>query len=131
MTVRVGAALLAVVMIAAACGSDSGDDVTTDGDTADDVSNEDAGGESPDDSAADSDTEGADADEAPSPSDDFVGLTVDEAEALADERGQDWRIRRLDGEDLLVTSDFVEGRLNFDVEDDVVVAARTDDEPTS
>jgi hypothetical protein len=54
--------------------------------------------------------------------DEIFGAPVAEATALATERGYELRVVRLDGEDLLVTEDFVENRLNVAVEGDVVVA---------
>lgn len=59
-------------------------------------------------------------------SESFVGLSVDEAGARAQEQGRPWRIIREDGVDLAVTEDFSEDRLNFTVEDGTVVAAVTD-----
>ncbi len=78
----------------------------------------------------------ADADDGPAapgylPSGSYVGLTIDEAEARADEEQRPWRIVRLDGEDLVVTEDYSPDRLNFDVEDGIVTAAATDEERTA
>jgi hypothetical protein len=58
----------------------------------------------------------------------FVGLPLDEASALAETQGRQWRIGRRDGEDLPVTADFVPGRVTFAVEDDVVTAASIEEQ---
>jgi len=58
----------------------------------------------------------------------FAGLSVEEAAAKANEQGRAWRIIREDGVDLVVTDDYSEDRLNFSVEDGMVVAATTDAE---
>jgi hypothetical protein len=53
---------------------------------------------------------------------DVVGMEVDAAESTLTELGYQMRIVRLDGEDLAVTMDYREDRVNVAVEDDVVVA---------
>ncbi len=55
----------------------------------------------------------------------YLGLTVEEAGAMAEDEGRPWRVVSEDGEDLPVTMDFVEDRLNFAVEDGVVVEVTT------
>jgi hypothetical protein len=55
----------------------------------------------------------------------YLGLTVEEAEAMAEDEGRPSRVVSEDGEDLPVTMDFVENRLNFTVEDGVVVEVTT------
>jgi hypothetical protein len=62
------------------------------------------------------------------PANQFVGLPLDDAAALADEQERLWRIGRRDGEDLAVTADFVPGRVTFTVDDDVVTAATIEEE---
>lgn len=52
----------------------------------------------------------------------YVGLTKEEAAEVAEERGVPWRIVREDGEDFVVTMDYVPLRVNFTVEDGIVVA---------
>ena len=58
----------------------------------------------------------------------FLGLPVEEAGTRAEEQGRLWRIIKEDGVDLAVTADYSEDRLNFTVDDGVVVAAVTDAE---
>lgn len=55
--------------------------------------------------------------------DSFVGLTRDEAAALAEIEGRAWRIGREDGEWLPVTEDYRVGRVTFELESDRVTAA--------
>lgn len=55
----------------------------------------------------------------------YIGLDVAAAGDLAEENGRPWRVVRVDGEDLPVTMDFVENRLNFSVEDGKVVEVTT------
>ena len=52
--------------------------------------------------------------------DDFLGLTEDEARAIADENILDWRTVRVDGESFAVTEDFNPGRLNFEIDGGVI-----------
>ncbi len=52
--------------------------------------------------------------------DDFVGLTQADAEALADENILIWRTVRIDDQQFAVTRDFNPGRLNFEVDDGIV-----------
>jgi len=58
----------------------------------------------------------------------YVGLTIEDASARADGEGRPWRIVHQDGEDLAVTDDYSPDRLNFSVEDGIVIAAVTDAE---
>ena len=53
----------------------------------------------------------------------FVGLTLDEASALAERQGRQWRVGRQDGEDLALTADLIHRRVTFEVDDGVVTAA--------
>lgn len=55
----------------------------------------------------------------------YVGLDVEDAGALAEEQGRPWRIVKEDGEDRAVTLDYIDNRLNFEVEDGVVVRVTT------
>jgi hypothetical protein len=52
----------------------------------------------------------------------FIGLTTDEAEALAKKQGRKWRIVAVDGTHFPVTMDFLVDRLNFTVEKGKIVA---------
>ncbi len=54
--------------------------------------------------------------------DDFIGLTEDEAAAIADENIMDWRTVRVDDESFVVTEDYRPGRLNFEIDDGVITA---------
>jgi hypothetical protein len=56
--------------------------------------------------------------------DDVVGMEVSAAESALAELGYEMRIVRLDGDDLAVTMDYREDRVNVEVEDDVVVAVQ-------
>lgn len=47
---------------------------------------------------------------------DYIGLSVDEAQALAKKNKTPFRVVKQDGEDLAVTMDFVTGRINAVVE---------------
>ena len=55
--------------------------------------------------------------------DDFVGLTQDEAEAIADENDIAHRTLRIDQESFAVTEDIDPGRLNFEIDDGIVTSA--------
>lgn len=61
----------------------------------------------------------------------FVGMPLDVAISWAEENGRRWRIGRQDGVDLVLTADFLPGRVTFTVEDGVVTAATIEgeDEP--
>ena len=54
---------------------------------------------------------------------DFVGLSQDEATAIADENLVPWRIGRIDDDALALTEDFNPGRLTFEIDDGVVTSA--------
>lgn len=54
-------------------------------------------------------------------SENYIGLTVEEAEKVAKENGASFRIIRKDGEDYIVTADYVPGRVNATVESGKVV----------
>jgi hypothetical protein len=56
---------------------------------------------------------------------DYIGLSVEEAEAKAEADGRPSRVVEEDGESLPVTMDFNEMRLNFTVEDGTVTKVRT------
>jgi hypothetical protein len=60
--------------------------------------------------------------------DDFVGMTLDEASAFAEEAGRQWRVGTEDGVELPVTADFIEGRVTFTVEDGVVTEATIEED---
>ena len=51
----------------------------------------------------------------------YVGLTVSEAQALATKNNTPFRIVAQDGESFAVTMDFIEGRINATVENNLVV----------
>jgi hypothetical protein len=55
---------------------------------------------------------------------DVVGMDVSSAESALADLGYEMRIVRLDGEDLAVTMDYREDRVNVEVEDDTVVAVQ-------
>ena len=57
-----------------------------------------------------------------------VGLTVAAAGDLVEDQGRPWRVIEEDGEDLVVTADFLPERLNFVVSEGVVISAKTDAE---
>jgi ABC-type amino acid transport substrate-binding protein len=57
----------------------------------------------------------------PAKTDDYIGLTVEQAQALAETNGVAFRIGMLDGEPLPVTMDYRPGRITASVVDDVVV----------
>ena len=52
--------------------------------------------------------------------DDFVGLSEDEAAAVADENLLTWRVTRVDDESFAVTEDHRPDRLNFEIDDGIV-----------
>ncbi len=54
---------------------------------------------------------------------DYVGLTEDEARERAAEQGRRFRVVHRDGEDFIVTADYVVKRVNAVVRDGVVVTA--------
>lgn len=56
------------------------------------------------------------------PSNDYVGLSVREAETVAEANGVPFRVVERDGEQLMVTEDWRPGRINAVVEDGVVVS---------
>ena len=58
------------------------------------------------------------ADEAP-----FIGLTRDEASALAEADGRRWRVGREDGERFALTDDLIVGRVTFELDDGIVTTA--------
>ena len=60
------------------------------------------------------------------PADQYVSLPVEEAGALADANGEDWRVINLDGEPQLHQQDIRPKRLNFTVVDGIVVSVQTD-----
>jgi hypothetical protein len=53
----------------------------------------------------------------------FVGLTLEDATALAAEQNRLWRISRQDGTDFAITADLMPGRVTFEVDAGVVTAA--------
>ena len=59
---------------------------------------------------------------AASSTDDYISLSVAQAGQLADSRGEEWRVVRIDGIDQFVRLDFRGGRLNFEVENGLVTA---------
>jgi hypothetical protein len=98
-------------LVLGACGGDDDDDVAADtGDSTTTVEETTPATDEPaeDDPVVEAGTE------------DYVGLTVEEAGAKADDAGVVWRVVSEDGEDLAVTMDFQPERLNFTVVDGVV-----------
>ncbi len=59
----------------------------------------------------------------PTQSESFVGLTVSEATARAEDEGRPWRIGRQDDESFVLTDDLVPGRVTFEIDDGTVTAA--------
>ncbi len=53
----------------------------------------------------------------------FVGLTISEATALAEDEGRPWRIGRQDDEELVLTDDLVPGRVTFEIDEGTVTSA--------
>ncbi len=53
----------------------------------------------------------------------FVGLTISEATALADDEGRAWRVGRQDDEVFVLTDDLVPGRVTFEIDDGTVTSA--------
>ena len=53
----------------------------------------------------------------------YVGLTKKEAIAKAEASDTPWRITREDDESFMVTQDFVENRVNFEIDDGKVTKA--------
>lgn len=54
----------------------------------------------------------------------YVGLTEEQARLRADEEGVPLRVVHRDGEDFMVTADYVERRVNVAVRDGIVFDAR-------
>lgn len=54
----------------------------------------------------------------------FVGLTLDEAAALAETEGRVWRVAREDTTDFALTGDLNPGRVTFEVDDGIVTSAQ-------
>lgn len=52
---------------------------------------------------------------------DYVGLSLEEAQNLAEERGVPFRVVERDGEALMATMDYRPGRINARVENDIVI----------
>ncbi len=53
----------------------------------------------------------------------FVGLTISEATALADDEGRPWQVGRQDDEVFVLTDDLVPGRVTFEIDDGTVTSA--------
>ena len=53
----------------------------------------------------------------------FVGLTISEAAALADDEGRAWRVGRQDDEVFVLTDDLVPGRVTFEIDNGTVTSA--------
>ncbi len=53
----------------------------------------------------------------------FVGLTISEATALADDEGRAWRVGRQDDEVFVLTDDLVPGRVTFEIDNGTVTSA--------
>ena len=53
----------------------------------------------------------------------FVGLTISEATALADDEGRAWRVGRQDDEVFVLTDDLVPGRVTFEIDEGTVTSA--------
>lgn len=64
----------------------------------------------------------------PHGADEFIGMPLDVAASFAEEQGRQWRVGHRDGEDLVLTADFMSGRVTFTVEDGIVTAASIEEE---
>lgn len=53
----------------------------------------------------------------------FVGLVVDDAATLAESQDRQWRIRRDDDMQFVLTDDLIPGRVTFEVDDGIVTVA--------
>jgi hypothetical protein len=60
----------------------------------------------------------------------FLGLTLAEATALAEDAGIPWRLGRQDGEALALTDDLVPGRVTFAIDDGTVTSAEIEQSDT-
>ncbi len=56
-------------------------------------------------------------------SESFVGLTIPEATARAEDEGRPWRIGRQDDESFVLTDDLFPGRVTFEIDDGTVTVA--------
>ncbi len=65
--------------------------------------------------------EGEEKNETPAMPSDYIGLSVEAAQALAEQNGVPFRVTMQDGQPLPATMDFRIGRINAAVEDDIVV----------
>lgn len=54
----------------------------------------------------------------------FIGLSLDEAAALAESENRIWRVARQDGTEFALTSDLSPGRVTFEVDEDIVTSAQ-------
>ncbi len=59
----------------------------------------------------------------PTQSESFVGLTLSEATALAEDEARPWRIGRQDDEPFALTDDLVPGRVTFEIDDGTVTSS--------
>ena len=59
----------------------------------------------------------------PTQSESFVGLTISEAAARAEDEGRPWRIGRQDDQSFVLTDDLVPGRVTFEIDDGTVTSA--------
>jgi len=59
----------------------------------------------------------------PTQSESFVGLTISEATALAEDEGRPWRIGRQDDQSFVLTDDLVPARVTFEIDDGTVTSA--------
>ena len=64
-------------------------------------------------------------------SESFVGLTIYEATALAEDEDRPWRIGRQDDEVFVLTDDLVPGRVTFEIDDGTVTSAIIEHPSTS
>ena len=53
----------------------------------------------------------------------FVGLTISEATALAEDEGRTWRVGRQDDEGFVLTDDLVPERVTFEIDNGTVTSA--------
>lgn len=57
------------------------------------------------------------------PADTFIGLSEEDAAALAEEQGRAWRVSRRDAEQFALTDDLNPGRVTFEIDNGIVTAA--------
>lgn len=122
-------AVVAAALVLGACGGDDDDDDGATGDQTSETTGDTATGDTgtgdtgTGDTATDDTVAGGTSDEELAA--EYIGLTIEDAEAKAEDEGRPHRVIELDGESLPATQDFIEDRLNFSVADGVVIRVTT------